>query len=436
MTKHLSDIKALMDDYEVKFIRLVFCDILGNQKNIAIMVDELENAVEGGVSFDASSIEGFGRINESDLFLHPDLDTFSILPWRPSQHAVARFFCYITYPDGRPFEGCGRTLLKRLEAEAKEENYSFLIGPECEFYLFETDQSGEPTTRSFDRAGYFDMAPLDRGENVRRDICRALEDMNIKPERSHHESGPGQNEVDFKPSGPLKAADDFLTFKTVVKAIASINGLFASFLPKPLKSESGSGLHVNLSLFEGDENLFASFDGKSGKSASFLAGILRRIGEITVFLNPLPGSYDRLGRSEAPSLVSWSNQNRSSLVRLPSSTGISSRMEIRSADCACNPYLSFALILSAGLEGVRDGLVLGDPYNMNSYCEDAKKVLESLPLTLGEAVKKAEESKFVSSVIPEKVLDPYLRIKERQAEEWEKSKDREAFELQHYFVYI
>ena len=433
MSRNLSQIKALLEDYEVKFIRLTFCDILGGQKNIAIMADQLDAAVEHGISFDASSIEGFGKINESDLFLHPDLDTFSILPWRPSQRSVARFFCTITYPDGRPFEGCGRTFLRQLEDEWAAAGYSFLCGPECEFYLFETDQGGRPTVRPFDRAGYFDMAPLDRGENVRRDICFALEEMNITPERSHHESGPGQNEIDFRASCPLAAADDFLSFKTAVKAIAGANGLFASFLPKPLKGESGSGLHVNLSLYRDGINQFSGF---TDQARSFLAGIMRRIGELCVFTNPLPGSYDRLGRNEAPVLISWSRQNRSSLVRVPSAEGNDCRMEVRNPDCSCNPYFTFALLLAAGMEGIRDGLELCASYDQNSYDEEARRTLESLPLSLGEAVGRASSSTFVRSTLPEGLLDTFLEIKSRQAAQWDASMDREALELQHYFDYI
>lgn len=433
MNSNLSRIKALLEDYEVKFIRLVFCDILGGQKNIAIMADQLEHAVVHGVSFDASSIEGFGNINESDLFLKPDLDTFSILPWRPSQRSVARFFCYITYPDGRPFEGCGRTLLRNLEQKWAGSGYSFLIGPECEFYLFEVDQAGDPTKRPFDKAGYFDMAPLDRGENVRRDICFALEEMNITPERSHHESGPGQNEIDFHASSPLKAADDFLTFKTAVKAIAGSSGLFASFLPKPLKNESGSGLHVNISVSKDGRNLFSSF---GSEAASFLAGVMRRISQITVFSNPLPGSYDRLGVSEAPLLVSWSRQNRSSLIRVPSASGADCRMEVRSPDCSCNPYFTFALLLAAGMEGVSDGLELPASYDKNSYDEAARKELPSLPDTLAGAIDEACGSDFVSSVLPHRVISTFLDIKRRQDSQWQNAKDREALELQRYFEYI
>lgn len=437
MTRQFADIKSMLDEYEVKFVRLAFCDILGSLKNIAIMSDELEGAVEHGISFDASSIEGFGRINESDLFLKPDLDSFAILPWRPATGAVARFYCQITYPDGRPFEGCGRSLLSSLEDKAIAKGYSMLLGPECEFYLFETDSEGKATTRPLDRAGYFDVYPVDRGENVRREICFALEDMGIKPERSHHESGPGQNEIDFRASSPLKAADDFLSFKMAVKSVSSAKGLFASFLPKPLRSESGSGLHINMSLRKDGRALFKDFATSPDKeAAAFMAGVMRRMEEVTVFLNPLPSSYERLGRSEAPGRVSWSCQNRSSLIRVPAAQGEGARMEVRSADGAVNPYFAFALLLSAGFEGIEEGLCLPPAYDRSSYDEEASKILRPLPKSLLEAVERAETSDFVKSVIPSQVLGPYLRVKEKQALAWESTGDKDAFELEHYLPYI
>lgn len=434
MKRTLGEVKALMDDWEVKFVRLCFCDIFGSLKNIAIMADQLEDALEYGVSFDASSVEGFGKVNESDLLLHPDLDTFAILPWRPAQRSVARFYCSVSYPDGRPFEGDGRRILSDAVSRAAEGGYSFLIGPECEFYLFETDERGEATLRPFDRAGYFDLAPLDRGENVRRDICFALEELGIVPQRSHHESGPGQNEIDFSPSAPLAAADDYLTFKMAVKAIASSNGLFASFLPKPLKEESGSGLHVNISVHRNGDNLFAK-DLEEGAGA-FMAGILEHIKEITVFLNPLPGSYDRLGAKEAPSLVSWSRQNRSSLVRLPFAMGRSCRMELRSPDCACNPYFAFSLLLAAGMEGLEKSLVLGASYDQDSNSKEAHSLLSGLPTNLGEAVEETRASAFVRSVLPERTLDSFLSLKERQWVEYSGSADRDMLERRRYFEHI
>ncbi len=437
MERTLSEIKALLDDNEIKFIRLAFCDIFGRQKNIAIMASEIDHAVEHGVSFDASAIEGFSNVSESDLFLHPDLNTFSILPWRPHESGVARFYCNIAYPDGRPFEGDGRYILSECEKKALKAGYSFLVGPECEFYLFETDDNGYPTRKPFDRAGYFDIAPLDRGENIRREICLAIEEMGLSAERSHHESGPGQNEIDFRCSSPLKAADDLMTLRTAVKAISYQNGLFASFLPKPLVGESGSGLHINLSVFENEENLFAGFSScKNPKASSFLAGILRRIGDVTAFLDPLPGSYARLGKCEAPNMISWSFENRSTLIRVPAATGIDSRIEIRSADPSCNPYLAIALLISAGFEGIKDCLELPPSIDKDVFAPGGRNGLKEIPATLQKAVKAAKSSEFIRKVLPEKLIDDYLSHKAKEAQGYERSENAYSYELERYFPYI
>ena len=426
----IKDIRELLAEYEIKFIRLAFCDISGRQKNIAIMADELEHAVTHGVSFDASAIKGFLNISESDLLLFPDLDTFSILPWRPSDRGVARFYCFITYPDRRPFEGDGRHLLSEIERKSGQAGYSFLVGPECEFYLFGTDEEGFPTLTPFDEAGYFDMAPLDRGENVRREICFALESMGLKPERSHHEHGPGQNEIDFRCSSPLKAADDLMTFKTAVKAIAQQHGLFASFLPKPLEDESGNGLHINLSLYEGGTNLFGKED---AKAMSFMAGILRRMREITSFSNPLASSYERLGRFEAPSTVSWSHQNRSTLVRLPYAEGHDCRMEVRSPDPAANPYLLISLLLSAGFEGIADRL---EPEPEAAGDMLSSPLSERLPQSLSEAVEESRKSDFVHSIIPRRIADGYLDDRASEAAEYESSGRKHDYLISRYFRFI
>ena len=426
----IEDIKQLLAEYEIKFIRLAFCDISGIQKNIAIMADELEHAVRHGVSFDASAIKGFLNINESDLLLFPDLDTFSVLPWRPSDRAVARFYCYITYPDRRPFEGDGRYLLSRIEKKSGSAGYSFLVGPECEFYLFETDDKGFPTLNPFDDAGYFDMAPLDRGENVRREICFALENMDLKPERSHHEHGPGQNEIDFRCSSPLKAADDLMTFKTAVKAIAQQHALFASFMPKPIENESGNGLHINLSLYENDRNLFET---ETSRAMSFMSGILRRMRDISVFANPLVSSYERLGQFEAPSTVSWSHQNRSTLVRIPYAEGNDCRMEVRSPDPAANPYLLISLLLAAGFEGLADGL---EPEPEASGDLLSSPSQERLPSSLKEAVEAARESSFIHQVIPERILDRYLEDKEAESADYERNGRDHDYLIRRYFRFI
>lgn len=426
-----TELLQFLADNDIKFIRLAFCDMFGVQKNIAVMADQLPHAIERGVSFDASAIAGFGNVVESDLFLVPDLDTFSILPWRPAQSGVGRFFCNIQYPDGTPFEGDGRSLLSRIEQQAARDGYSFLVGPECEFYLFETDEAGRPTHIPFDQGGYFDIAPLDKGENVRRQICLTLDDMGIGPERSHHEQGPGQNEVDFRCSSPLSAADNLMALHTVVKAVALENGLFASFLPKPLPNQSGSGLHINLSLLRSGQNLFEGFAHRQDPTAAaFLAGVLRRVPELTAFANPLPGSYQRFGSFEAPSAVCWSCQNRSALVRVPAAQGRDSRIELRSPDPAGNPYYVTALLLAAGFEGVRQKLPLEPPAG-GAY--GAGGAYPRLPQTLGQALDIAEQSEFLRRVLPEKLLARYIATKRAEYRAYEDSGNRPQYEADHYF---
>lgn len=406
MDHTLAQLLRLTEENDVKFLRLAFCDLFGVQKNIAIMASQLAHAVEKGVSFDASAIPGFADTEESELFLTPDPDTFSLLPWRPSEGCVGRFFCHIRRPDGTPFAGDGRWLLRQVQRKAEAAGLRVLLGPECEFYLFETDERGRPTQTPFDDAGYFDMAPLDRGENVRRQICLTLEEMGIRPERSHHEQGPGQNEIDFRCATPLRAADDLMAMQTVVTAIAAQNGLFASFQPKPLPLAPGSGLHLNFSILDGDRNLFEHFPARDDtRAASFLAGILRRVPELTAFANPLPASYRRLGRMEAPGRVDWSYRSRASLVRIPAASGADCRMELRSPDPSCNPYYTVALLLAAGLEGMEEGLPL----------PDAAAHGAALPVSLTQAVELAQNSEFLRARLPAPLLDAYLAQKRREA---------------------
>ena len=434
MSHTITELMQFIGDNDIKFIRLAFCDIFGVQKNIAIMADQLPHAIDSGVSFDASAIAGFGNVVESDLFLVPDLDTFSILPWRPAESGVGRFFCHIKSPDGRPFEGDGRYLLGRIEQRAAQDGYSFLVGPECEFYLFETDEKGRPTRTPFDDAGYFDIAPADKGENVRRQICLCLDDMGIRPERSHHEQGPGQNEIDFRCSSPLSAADNLMALRTAVKAVAQENGLYASFLPKPLRGKSGSGLHINLSLFSEGRNLFEDFaSAQDRRAASFLAGVLRRVPELTAFANPLPGSYGRLGSHEAPLAIGWSYQNRSSLVRVPAARGRDCRIELRSPDPACNPYYVTALLLASGFEGIREGLPLEEALNVDFAARPGGRLL---PQTLGQALDAAERSEFLRRVLPEKLLDSYIAQKRAEYEAYETSGNRAEYEIAHYFARV
>ena len=420
-----------LEENDIKFIRLAFCDIFGVQKNIAVMASQLGHALEHGVAFDASAIAGFGGVARSDLLLRPDLSTFTVLPWRPAESGVGN----ITYPDGRPFEGDGRWLLGQLEQRALRQGYSFLVGPECEFYLFETDEKGRPTHTPFDEAGYFDIAPLDKGENVRRQICLALEEMGVQPERSHHEQGPGQNEVDFRCASPLAAADHLVALRTAVKATARENGLFASFSPKPLANKSGSGLHINLSLFFGGHNLFEGFcQAPNEKAAAFLAGVLAHAAECMPFTNPLPGSYARLGGFEAPGTVSWSPHNRSCLVRVPAATGQDSRIELRSPDPSCNPYFATLLLLSAGFEGVLAGLALPEAADGDLFAGGG--AAPRLPASLGQALGAARQSEFLRRALPQKLLDTYLACKQEEFDAYEYSGDRAAYEAAHYFPRI
>ena len=437
MNYTISEVLQFVEENDVKFIRLAFCDIFGVQKNISIMPSELPRAFDTGISFDASSIDGFMNIDESDLFLVPDPSTLSTLPWRPSRGRVVRFFCDIKYPDGRHFEGDGRYILKNVLNELKEMKYICKVGTEFEFYLFETDENGFPTKKPFDMGTYFDIAPIDKGENIRREICLTLEEMNITPESSHHESGPGQNEIDFKYDDALTTADNFVTFKSVVKSVAARNGLYASFMPKPLKNESGNGLHINLSLFKNGLNIFKTeIDEHSQAAESFIAGILERIQEITLFLNPITNSYSRFGNFEAPKYISWSHQNRSQLIRIPASKGENSRMELRSPDPSCNPYIALALIIKAGMEGIKKGIKLIPSYNFNMYENKNSKDFKKLPENLEEAIILAEKSDFIKSVIPNKTLEKYISIKRKEYSLYSNSEDKENFELFNYFYRV
>lgn len=439
MTATVQEVLQFVKENDVKFIRLAFCDLLGRAKNISIMPDELPEAFENGISFDAHAINGFTDITNSDLFLVPDPTTLSVLPWRPQQGRVVRFYCNIKNPDGSVFWGDTRSILRSVLRRGEQMGFSCMVGAECEFYLFKTDDTGEPTTIPFDQGGYLDVAPLDKGENVRREICLCLEEMGIKPESSHHEQGPGQNEIDFKFSDGLSCADNLVTFKQVVKSIAARNGLFASFSPKPLPDRSGSGLHINLSLARNGFNVFRSSEKKDLKEAeSFIAGILLKTPEMTAFLNPLPSSYERLGAFEAPKYVSWSPGNRSQLVRIPVATGDKMRMELRSPDPATNPYLAFALVISAGLYGIEYGLPLPDSLNVDLYRADESVTdsLGRLPDSLEEALKLAAESEFVRDTLGEKVVERYIQLKQQELQELNRAVNKREHFLEHYFKVI
>lgn len=395
------DILEYIRDEDVKFIRLAFSDAFGVQKNIAILASELETAFKYGVPFDATEILGFSGDEERDLVLFPIADTLSVLPWRPSHGRVVRFFCEIRYADGRPYERHGRAILENAVEYAKERGYTCEIGSEFEFYLFKTDEDGNATDIPYDNAGYLDIAPLDKGENVRREICLTLEDMGIIPESSHHEAGPGQNEVVFKHSSALTAADNAQTFKSVVRTVAARNGLYADFSPKPIENEGGNGLHINIVL--------KTIDGGKAATDSFAEGIMRNIKNITVFLNPLKESYKRLGEKNAPKYITWSRENRSQLVKLLNRNDGFEQVEIRSADTCTNPYIAFALLIYAGISGIEQKLKLRPAVNIDPMkAPDTEKFkFDLLPNTLEEAVECAGRSDIVLNNIPYNILNVY-----------------------------
>ena len=383
---------------DVKFIRLAFCDVNGKQKNISIMPDELPRAFSDGISFDASAIKGLGDEVGSDLLLFPVPSTLNILPWRSSHGNVIRMFCSMKYPDGTQCEKDSRMILQRAVDAAAAKGVSVQFGAEFEFYLFNTDEKGMPTDEPFDRAGYMDVAPEDRGENARREICLTLLEMGIKPESSHHEEGPGQNEIDFRYSDAMTAADNAMNFMTVVKAAAQRNGIYADFSPKPLPGESGNGLHINMSV--------KTADGEDHTNA-FMAGILAHIKEMTAFLNPTEDSYKRLGEKKAPKYITWSPENRSQLIRIPAAKGEYRRIELRSPDPTANPYIAYALLIMAGLDGIERELNAPEAVNINLYKADSSvtEPLDRLPASLDEAIAVAEGSDFIRGVIGMNITD-------------------------------
>lgn len=394
------EVMQYVEEEDVKFIRLAFCDVFGRQKNISIMPQELPRAFEHGIAFDASSVAGFGDEAHSDLLLHPEPDTLMQLPWRPEHGRVVRMFSSISYPDGRPFECDTRSLLKQAIEEAEKYHLHFDFGAEQEFYLFTLDENGKATKIPYDEAGYMDIAPDDRGENIRREICLTLEQMGIRPESSHHEEGPGQNEIDFRYSDALTAADNAMTFQNVARIVAHRNGLVADFSAKPLADKPGNGFHINFSVNTGDEN---------APLRAVIAGIMDKIREMTLFLNPTENSYERFGRNKAPRYISWSAENRSQLIRMPALAGGNPRAELRSPDPGANPYLAFALLIHAGLGGIAVDQPLPEAVNSNLYTADPDLLrnLRQLPGNLEDARKAARESDFIKFRIPAAIVDAY-----------------------------
>ena len=429
------DILDFVEDNNVKFVRFAFCDIFGTQKNIAVLASDLPKALEDGVCFDGSAIAGFMHVEESDLVLRPDLSTMTILPWRSTEGRVMQFFCDVEKPDNTAFGGNCRGFLRDMNRKFKRLGLTVNVGAECEFYLFENDDHGRPTKIPIDFGGYFDVAPLDAGENLRRDICLTMEQMGLAPQHSHHENGNGQNEIDCHYAGPLKTADNVMTFKQIARAVAASNGLHASFLPKPLPDQAGSGLHINLSLSMDGHNLFEGDIAPDSIPGSFMAGVLRHSRELTAFTNPLPNSYLRFGCDEAPRYVSWSRQNRSQLVRIPQVRGDNCRMELRSPDPACNPYLAIGLILAAGLNGIENRMQLSAPVNKNLFIpsEAAGLPLETLPASLEEAVEVSQNSVFLRRVLPEELSRRYYAEALKRSQALKNAPDPEEYERIHYF---
>ena len=434
------DILKKAEELNVKFVRLQFVDILGIIKNVAITVDQLETALDGKIMFDGSSIEGFTRIHESDMYLKPDYDTFAIFPWHKEEGSIARLMCDIYTPDGEPFIGCPRSTLKKVINEAKEMGFEMHAGPEPEFFLFEKDKDGNPTTITNDNGGYFDLSPVDLGEKARRDIVLALEEMDFDVEASHHEVAPGQHEIDFKYTPVLRTADNVATFKFVTKRIAMEHNLHATFMPKPIFGENGSGMHAHQSLFKDGENVFYDPEDKlqlSEIAYYYIGGILKHSKAITAITNPIINSYKRLLPGyEAPVYITWSTQNRSALVRVPSARKEATRLEFRSPDPAANPYLAMAVMLKAGLDGIKNKIDPGEQttdniYDMNAI-ERSKREIESLPGDIMKAVEHLNKDELIKETLGQHIYEHFVVAKEVEWHEY--STQVHGWELDQYLM--
>ena len=428
MDTTMSEVVQFIQENDVKFIRLAFCDIFGNQKNVSLFASELPRAFAEGVSFDGSSIAGFMNVEESDLVLWPDPDTATVLPWRPTEGRVIRMYCDITLPNGKPFEGNCRGYLQSVVKRARAMGLTCNVGCECEFYLFETDENGNPTLETGDEGGYFDLNPIDHGENCRRDICLALEDMGYTIEASHHEVAEGQHEIDFQFGDVMLSADRVMTFKHVVKTYAAKHGLHATFMPKPIYGINGSGMHTNMSLcyLKDGKNAFDDPNGEMGLSETaynFIAGIMAHIRGIAAFSNPTVNSYKRLVPGyEAPSYLVWSASNRSCLVRIPAARGKGTRVELRCPDPTCNPYLEMALCLAAGLDGIKKKMTPASPidYNVFGLSDEELKAagIDCLPGSLKEAIDAAKADPFIKETLGDHVFNNYIEGKENEWDEY------------------
>ncbi|TDO83492.1 glutamine synthetase [Halanaerobium saccharolyticum] len=433
-----ADILKMAEEKNVKFIRMQFTDILGIVKNVAITAKQLEDALDNKIMFDGSSIDGFTRIQESDMYLRPDYDTFTIFPWRPEEGgAVARLICDVYMPDGTPFSGGPRNVLKEALKEAEEMGYDMNVGPEPEFFLFQLDENGDATTKTHDEGGYFDLGPIDKGINARRSIVLALEEMGFEVEASHHEVAPGQHEIDFKYAPALKTADNIATFKFVTKSIAHEHGLHATFMPKPIFGENGSGMHVHQSLYKDGENAFYDENDRLGLSKTayhYIGGLLKHARAITAITNPSVNSYKRLVPGyEAPVYLAWSSANRSALIRIPAARGAGTRLELRNPDPTANPYLAIAVMLKAGLDGIKNEIeppaeVLENIYEMSAD-RKAELDIESLPANINDAVNLLLQDEVITDVLGEHVLEHFVAAKKvewddyrTQVSQWELDK--------------
>ena len=417
-----ADILQLMEEEDVEFVRLQFTDMFGMFKNVAITASQMEKALNNQCMFDGSSVDGFVRIEESDMFLHPDLDTFAIFPWRPQQGRVARLICDVYRSNGEPFEGDSRYILKQQVEKARKMGYEFNVGPECEFFLYHTDDDGLPTTLTHEKAGYFDMGPIDLGENARRDMILTLEDMGFEIEASHHEMAPAQHEFDFKYEDAVKTADNIMTFKLAVKTSAKRHGLHATFMPKPKVGVCGSGMHINMSLSKDGKNAFYDASDELGLSREayyFIGGIMKHMKGMTAITNQLVNSYKRFVPGyEAPVYIAWSAKNRSPLIRIPAVKGEGTRIELRSPDPAANPYLTLAVCLAAGLDGIENEIMPPKSVDQNifemSKVEKKAAKIEALPCNLLDAVRELEKDEFIKDVLGEHMTDLYVRAKKAE----------------------
>lgn len=416
------DILRIVEEQDIRFIRLQFTDIFGSSKNVSITRSQLNKALNNQCMFDGSSIEGFVRIEESDMYLYPDPNTFMIYPWSSRCGKVARIICDVYTTDNVPFDGGPRYILKKVIKESSDMGFKLNVGPECEFFLFHNDENGRPTTKTIDSGSYFELGPVDRGEEARKDICVTLEEMGFEIEASHHECAPGQHEIDFKYSEALSAADNIISFKLAVKSIADRHNLHATFMPKPLFESAGSGMHINMSLTKDGKNAFYDendINGLSRIAYNFIAGIMEHAKGITCITNPLINSYKRLVPGyEAPVYIAWSTRNRSPLIRIPASRGESTRIELRNPDPSANPYLVLAVCLAAGLDGIKRDLLPPPSVNSNIFEMDQESRecigIESIPENLLEAIKAMKKDGLVRKTLGEHAFNKYIIYKENE----------------------